>query len=673
MKAIILAAGYGTRLGDMAKNCAKPLLAVGDKPLIQHLVEKIRPLHLTGIYVVTNDLFYDDFVRWAHRAASDVTIINDGTHSKEGRLGSLGDLQFVVQQVGMQEDLLVLGGDNYFEDSLQDFLTFFQEKGSAIMLHDVKSRTVAQQLGIVSLDAAQRVVHFVEKPSEPPSTLASTLVYALKKEHLPYIAQARLEGITDRMGDFIKYLAEREHVFGYSLKGHWFDIGTLQQLERARKHSLSMNIAVFGTGYVGLVTGTGLANLGHRVICVDIDAVKIKLLQNGEVPFYEPGLKDLVLKSVEKGRLAFTTEKQRVIEWAEIIFNCVGTPSNADGSANLDYVFSVIHDVAAQAQNSKIIINKSTVPPGTAQRCQDIIEEAGVPFSIDVVSNPEFLKEGSAVYDFAHPDKIVIGARQFSAANTVRRMYSGLVRTYIPVIETDWETAEMIKYANNSFLATKISFINEIANICDTVGADVRLVAQAMGLDYRISPKFLNAGVGYGGSCFPKDVKALIQTAHEKKYDAQLLKAVDHRNELQKKIFIEKIQNKFGVDLTGKIFTIWGLSFKPKTSDVREAPALAIIKELLSCGAAIKVYDPVAEKEAEKVLGTSVQYCPSIEESVQNSSAIILVTEWDEFRNIDLEALGRQMNEKIVFDGRNIYEPAQVREEGFEYVGVGRK
>jgi len=433
-----------------------------------------------------------------------------------------------------------------------------------------------------------------------------------------------------------------------------------------------MKISIFGSGYVGITTGACLANLGHDVLCVDIDEGKIDKLKEGEIPFYEPGLKELVLKNKEKGRLNFTTNVEEGIRFREVIFNCVGTPSRDDGSADLGYVFKVAESIGKFAEGYKLLINKSTVPPGTAKKCSEIIKEVNPDSQVEVVSNPEFLKEGAAIHDFNHPDKIVGGAKSGEAFGLLRKVYTGRVRTYIPVLETDWETAEIIKYANNCFLATKISFINEIANICDKVGADVKLVSQAMGMDYRISPKFLNPGAGYGGSCFPKDVRALIATANTFDYDAKLLKEVDGLNERQKRFLLDKLKERYG-DFNGRVLTLWGLSFKPMTDDMREATSVVLIKELLELGAKVNVYDPVAMEEAKKIFGDKIVYCNSVEESVENSEGIVLVTEWDEFRNANLLELGERMKSKVLFDGRNIYEPEIVKEEGFEYVGVGRR
>lgn len=428
-----------------------------------------------------------------------------------------------------------------------------------------------------------------------------------------------------------------------------------------------MNITIVGTGYVGLVTGASLANLGHTVLCVDVDQSKITRLEQGVMPFYEQGLQELVAKNKQQKRLAFTTDMAKAVEFGDVIFNCVGTPEQGDGSANLQYVFAVTRDVGRLARDQKILVNKSTVPPGTALKCSAILAELQSP--VEVVSNPEFLKQGNAVYDFNHPDKIVVGAQSEKGFHALQKVYHGLIKTYIPIIETNWETAEMIKYANNSFLATKISFINEIANICDATGADVKTVAKAIGMDYRIGPRFLNAGIGYGGSCFPKDVKAIIAAAKEYGYQAQLLQEVNAFNERQKKIMLPKIRQKIK---PGEIVTLWGLSFKPRTSDMRGAPSLELIKELNAAGIKMKAYDPIAIEEAQKNITAPVEYHAVLEESLKDSSAIILVTEWDEFRNLPLAELGKEMKQRILFDGRNIYEPEQVREQGFEYIGVGR-
>ncbi len=433
-----------------------------------------------------------------------------------------------------------------------------------------------------------------------------------------------------------------------------------------------MNITIVGTGYVGLTTGACLANLGHTVLCLDIDKEKVNLLREGNIPFYEPGLKELVRRNREKKRLSFTADTRQGIQFSDIIFNCVWTPQGEDGSADLSAVFSVTRQVAELSQGYKVLVNKSTVPPGTARKCLETIQKENPNSQVEVVSNPEFLKQGNAVWDFNHPDKIVVGAESETAFQVLRKVYHGLVKTYIPFLEMNWETAEMVKYANNSFLATKISFINEIANICDKVGADVRCVAKAVGMDYRISPKFLHAGIGYGGSCFPKDVKALINTAKTNNYEAKLLQEVDLLNERQKRSLLPKIRSKLD-QIDGNTISIWGLSFKPKTSDLRGAASIHLIKGLIEMGVSIKVYDPVVADEVKQLFGDQIINCRSINESVIDSNMIVLVTEWDEFRNVDFSELGGLMKNRVLFDGRNIYEPELMREEGFEYYGVGRR
>ena len=438
-----------------------------------------------------------------------------------------------------------------------------------------------------------------------------------------------------------------------------------------------MKISIFGTGYVGLVTGACLANLGHEILCCDVDLEKIENLKKGIISFYEPNLKETVLYNTNKKKLSFTTDIKSTVEFADVIFNCVGTPNNDDGSCNLQYVFNVARSVGEYAKGFKLLVNKSTVPPGTAKKCQDIIKIMNNNSEVEVVSNPEFLKEGSAVHDFTHPDKIVVGTRTRKASEYMRKVYLGRVRIYIPFLETTIETAEMIKYANNAFLSTKISFINEIANICDTVNADVKIIAQAMGLDYRISPKFLNAGIGYGGSCFPKDVRALVYTAKQNGYHASLLEQVNAVNTRQKEVLIQKIISHFGQDLSTITLTILGLSFKPNTDDLREAPALSIIKNLIDLGAQIQAYDPIISKDStikqKHDILSNINILSNISDSVNNSSGIILVTEWDEFRNINFKEIGQFMKEKVIFDGRNIYEPEFLAEEGFKYFGIGRK
>ncbi len=428
-----------------------------------------------------------------------------------------------------------------------------------------------------------------------------------------------------------------------------------------------MNITIIGAGYVGLTTAACFANLGHKVLCIDINEKRINELKGGKIPFYEPGLKDLVVFQKEKNRLSFSTDIKEGVAFSNIVFSCVGTPQSENGSADLSAVFEVAKFISEHATEKTLIVNRSTVPPGTAEKCNELTKD-----SISIASNPEFMKEGSAIHDFTHPDKIVFGTKDEQTSKVLRQVYAGLHRPYVNIIETNWETAEMIKYANNSFLATKISFVNEIANICDMTKADIKTVVKAMGMDYRISPRFLNAGIGYGGSCFPKDIQALRYLAEEKGYEAKLLEEVHQTNERQKLQLIKKLKALI-TNLEGKTITIWGLSFKPKTSDIREAPSLILIKELLNEKAKINVYDPVAISEATNIFNDRITYSSTVQDSVKGSSAILLVTEWDEFRNVDLTMLGNKMEQKILLDGRNIYDPKMVQATGFTYSGIGRK
>jgi UDPglucose 6-dehydrogenase len=407
------------------------------------------------------------------------------------------------------------------------------------------------------------------------------------------------------------------------------------------------------------------------VLCCDVDKEKIKKLENGEMPFYEPGLKEQVVRGIEKKRLRFTIDPKETVEFGDVVFNCVGTPSQPDGSADLQYVFQVAESVAKYGKSRKYLVDKSTVPPGTAHKLTAHIKSMNPNADIVVVSNPEFLKEGAAVQDFNHPDRIVIGAQDNGAYKVMREVYSGLLRTYIPVVDTTWETAEMIKYANNCFLATKISFINEIANICDKVGADVKTIAAAIGMDYRISPKFLSAGIGYGGSCFPKDVKALAHTASLKGYTAELLNAVDQLNERQKTVIVEKLK-KHIPDLSGKTIALLGLSFKPKTSDIRESPSINVISELLAQNAKIKAFDPEAMNEAKVEFGDKIELADNLYEAATDADAVLLLTEWDDFRNVDFDKLKSVMTGTLLLDGRNIYDSLLVEKAGLVYEGIGR-
>src|SRR3989338_3894920 len=444
-----------------------------------------------------------------------------------------------------------------------------------------------------------------------------------------------------------------------------------------------MKISIFGTGYVGLVTGASLASLGHEVLCVDVDAKKIELLCDGQLSFFEPGLKEIVQLNIEKKRLHFTTDIVYGVQFGDAIFNCVGTPEKEDGAADLQYVFQVAVMVAEYAVGYKVLINKSTVPPGTARECAMRMRKVNANCEVEMVSNPEFLKQGNAVYDFNHPDKIVVGAESVKAFQMLQKVYHGLLKMYMPLIETNWETAEMIKYANNVFLATKISYVNELANICDHMGADIKTVTKAIGMDQRIGTKFLNAGIGYGGSCFPKDVRAIIAVAKEKGYTPELFEEVDNFNERQKVVLLPRILAELK-RVSGNTVTLWGLSFKPKTSDLRGAPALLLMDKLLEEGMDVRVYDPIAVEDVrklydlkrcssrEKSIREKITYCSSIEESVEGSNVIVLVTEWDEFRNVDFKAIAERMKSRILFDGRNIYDEGQLVEGGFRYYGLGR-
>ncbi len=434
-----------------------------------------------------------------------------------------------------------------------------------------------------------------------------------------------------------------------------------------------MKISIFGIGYVGLVTGASLASLGHEVLCVDVDVKKIELLSKGQLSFFEPGLKELVQLNIEKKRLHFTTDIVNGVQFGEAIFNCVGTPEKEDGAADLQYVFQVAEKVAEHSKTYAVLINKSTVPPGTARVCMEQMKKVRNDCEVEMVSNPEFLKQGNAVYDFNHPDKIVVGAESVRAFQVLQKVYHGLLKMYMPLLETNWETAEMIKYANNVFLATKISYVNELANICDHMGADIKTVTKAIGMDQRIGSKFLNAGMGYGGSCFPKDVRAIIAVAKQRGYMPKLFEEVDLFNERQKVVLFPRILAELE-RVKGDTVTLWGLSFKPKTSDLRGAPALLLMDKLLDEGMYVRVYDPIAVEDVRKLYGgrNGVVYCSSVEESVEGSNVIVLVTEWDEFRNVDFKAIGGLMKSRILFDGRNIYDEGQLAEGGFTYYGLGR-
>jgi len=434
-----------------------------------------------------------------------------------------------------------------------------------------------------------------------------------------------------------------------------------------------MRIAVAGTGYVGLVTGTCLAETGHDVVCIDIDAEKISRLKRGESPIYEPGLNELLARNISAGRLTFTTDLASTVKGAEAVFIAVGTPQGDDGNADLRAVMKVAHEVSAAAERYTVIINKSTVPVGTASRMQaELNERTKVP--LDVVSNPEFLKEGAAIDDFQRPDRIVIGVESERARLIMADLYAPYVRTESPIYFMDPRSAELTKYAANAMLATRISFMNEIAMLCERVGADSDAVRKAMGADKRIGHPFLFPGVGYGGSCFPKDVKALVATARNQGLDFALLAAVDAVNDRQKRLLSQKARSHFASTggLRGKRVAIWGLAFKPKTDDIRAAPALAIIEELLAEGAAVTAHDPVAMPATRKVLGDRIAYADTPYAAAEGADALFLVTEWNEFRLPDFARIKKVMAQPVIFDGRNIWNQRRLREQGFTYFGVGR-
>ncbi len=434
-----------------------------------------------------------------------------------------------------------------------------------------------------------------------------------------------------------------------------------------------MHICMVGTGYVGLVSGACFSEFGIDVICVDKVKEKIDLLNDGVMPIYEPGLDAMIQKNVKEGRLSFTTDLKQAIEKCLVIFVSVGTPPNPDGSPNLTFVWEVAEEIARSINGYKVIVNKSTVPVGTGEKMRAFIEERmDTKHKFSVVSNPEFLREGSAIDDFMRPDRVVIGAEDSEAMAIMKDLYSPLYLVETPFVITSVKSAELIKYAANSYLAMRISYINEIANICEKVGADVHQVAMAMGLDNRIGKKFLHAGPGYGGSCFPKDTRAFLQLARDHGYDFKVMKAVVEVNEEQKLRAIEKISKSLG-ELSGKTIGILGLSFKPNTDDMRESPSIPIITHLLKEGARVKVYDPAAMEESKKYInGENVRYCKSVYEVAKGSDSLAFITEWNQFRKIDLEKIKRLLKRPVIVDLRNIYEPEAMREMGFEYTGVGR-
>ena len=436
-----------------------------------------------------------------------------------------------------------------------------------------------------------------------------------------------------------------------------------------------MKIAVVGIGYVGLVTGTCFAEVGIDVVCVDVNTTKIENLKKGIMPIYEPGLEEMVVRNYEKKRLDFSIDLASAIKDCDVAFIAVGTPPGEDGSADLKYVIEVARQIGRTMNDYGVVVTKSTVPVGTAAKVRAAVKEElqkrGVDIPFDVASNPEFLKEGAAIEDFLKPDRIVIGVDSGRAEDIMRKLYKPFLLNGHPIIFMDIPSAEMTKYAANAMLATKISFMNDIANLCEIMGADVNMVRKGIGSDNRIGPKFIYPGVGYGGSCFPKDVKALIKTAQENGYKMSVLQAVEEVNEKQKEVLFTKINRYFDGQLQGKTIALWGLSFKPKTDDMREAPSLVLISQLLEQGVKVKAYDPVAMPEAKHTLKDTITYSKDPYDALIDADALCLVTEWPEFRLPNFEVVGRLLKSKVIFDGRNIYDATELRAMGFNYYGIG--
>ena len=441
---------------------------------------------------------------------------------------------------------------------------------------------------------------------------------------------------------------------------------------------INMRVAVIGTGYVGLVSGACFAKMGNSVICIDVDSKKIEALKNGVVPIYEPGLADIVSECYKNGSLKFSTQITEALEHADVLFIAVGTPMGADGQADLKYVLSVAKSIGENLSKSLIVVDKSTVPVGTGAKVHEVIEaelkKRNVEVKFEVVSNPEFLKEGAAVEDFLKPDRVVIGASSEWGFSVMRELYEPFMKNHDRLICMDVKSAEMTKYAANSMLATKISFINEIANICERVGADVNLVRKGIGSDSRIGYSFIYPGCGYGGSCFPKDVEALIYTARQNGFEPELLSAVESRNKAQKRVLFDKIYNFFGGDLKGKTIALWGLAFKPNTDDMREASSLTLIKLLDEAGAKVVAYDPKASEEAKKYMpNLDIKYAKNKYDALNNADAMVLVTEWSEFRSPDFMEIKERLKNAVIFDGRNQYNAKILAEHGFKYFQIGVK
>lgn len=438
-----------------------------------------------------------------------------------------------------------------------------------------------------------------------------------------------------------------------------------------------MKIAVVGTGYVGLVTGTCLAEVGTNVTCVDIDKKKIEGLKSGVMPIYEPGLEPMVTRNYKKGKLHFSTDITSAIKDADVAFIAVGTPPGEDGSADLQYVLKVASQIGANMNSYGVVVTKSTVPVGTAEKVRAAVQEQldarGVDIDFDISSNPEFLKEGAAIDDFMKPDRIVVGVDTAKAEETMGKLYKPFIMNGHPLIFMDIPSAEMTKYAANSMLATRISFMNDIANLCEIMGADVNAVRKGIGSDPRIGSRFIYAGIGYGGSCFPKDVKALIETGKQNNYRMRILEAVEDVNESQKSVLFNKLTSSLGTDLSGKTFAMWGLSFKPNTDDMREAPSLVLIDKINAAGGKVVAYDPVAMPETKHMIGDIITYVDEPYQALDGADALLLVTEWSEFKLLDFDEVTKRLKNKLIFDGRNIYDRKEMAEMGYEYYCIGSK
>jgi len=436
-----------------------------------------------------------------------------------------------------------------------------------------------------------------------------------------------------------------------------------------------MKILCIGSGYVGLVSGTCFADLGNEVVCLDIDEKKVESLNKGVIPIYEPGLKELVDRNLKLGRLRFTTDSEKAIKEADVIFICVGTPPKANGEADMSFTYAAAESIGKYMDSYKIVANKSTVPVGTAEKARKIINDElkkrNKKIEFDVVSNPEFLREGAAVKDFQNPDRIILGVSSEKARETLAKLYKPVSRADKPILFTTEKNAELIKYASNAMLATRISFMNEFSQLCEEIGADIKVIARGMGLDNRIGPRFLQSGCGYGGSCFPKDVKALAQMLEQHGLTSNLMRTVDYINERQKRSLVPKLK-KFLPKLEGKTIAIWGLAFKPRTDDIREAPSLTVIDQLLKDDAVVKVYDPEAMPNAKQFFKKGVFFANNSYEALEGADALIILTEWDEFREPDFEKIKKLMKQHIIIDGRNIYESEEMARLGFKYKGVGR-